>query len=489
MSTNKFDWSVPQKLSPVALLLILGKILKDSWPLLLIIVGRMIINNQEESKRNSSVGLFFVLGISVLILLVHFSQLINFFLFRISVQSGELIVNSGFLSKSKTIIPINRIQSIHVIESYLHKLTNTCELKIETAGTDATEIEIKAIGKEKAQLLQELLQHKVEASNLTNSLDQVQIMSIQFRDLLKLAISENHIKTFLIILAFAYSRLEDVKQIFGADTSKMLDQQLDQADLSESGILTLLIVGFFITLWVSFIRVILRYHEMSVTSNKKGFQMEWGFLQTQQKRLTQNKVQLISWNSNFLRKILGIRILRFFMAGEDLVKIKQHIQLPIMHAHLLYQLALPYQAVWPSSNTESKMVHASFGWRNTIFFAVPIAVVSAFPFYLWNPWFIFFPVLVLLYLAISNWVKYQKFTYWFSETSIQIKKGIWGEENVLLNFNKVQHVMIKSSPFQRHRNLVTVELHTAGETVIIPYITIEQAQYLADLALLNVEFL
>ncbi|MDP1974133.1 MAG: PH domain-containing protein, partial [Sediminibacterium sp.] len=315
MSTNKFDWSVPQKLSPVALLLILGKILKDSWPLLLIIVGRMIINNQEESKRNSSVGLFFVLGISVLILLVHFSQLINFFLFRISVQSGELIVNSGFLSKSKTIIPINRIQSIHVIESYLHKLTNTCELKIETAGTDATEIEIKAIGKEKAQLLQELLQHKVEASNLTNSLDQVQIMSIQFRDLLKLAISENHIKTFLIILAFAYSRLEDVKQIFGADTSKMLDQQLDQADLSKSGILTLLIVGFFITLWVSFIRVILRYHEMSVTSNKKGFQMEWGFLQTQQKRLTQNKVQLISWNSNFLRKILGIRILRFFMAG------------------------------------------------------------------------------------------------------------------------------------------------------------------------------
>ncbi|MDP1972242.1 MAG: PH domain-containing protein, partial [Sediminibacterium sp.] len=166
-----------------------------------------------------------------------------------------------------------------------------------------------------------------------------------------------------------------------------------------------------------------------------------------------------------------------------------HIQLPIMHAHLLYQLALPYQAVWPSSNTESKMVHASFGWRNTIFFAVPIAVVSAFPFYLWNPWFIFFPVLVLLYLAISNWVKYQKFTYWFSETSIQIKKGIWGEENVLLNFNKVQHVMIKSSPFQRHRNLVTVELHTAGETVKIPYITLEQAQYLADLALLNVEFL
>ncbi len=52
MSTNKFDWSVPQKLSPVALLLIIGKILKDSWPLVLIVVGRIIINEQEESSGN-----------------------------------------------------------------------------------------------------------------------------------------------------------------------------------------------------------------------------------------------------------------------------------------------------------------------------------------------------------------------------------------------------------------------------------------------------
>lgn len=488
MSTNKFDWSVPQRLSPVALIFILGKIIKDSWPLVLIVVGRIIINEQNDEKRNTSVGIYFILGITLLILFIHLNQLINFFLFRIQINGAELVVTGGLLSKSKTIVPINRVQSVHLIENYLHKLTNTCAIKIETAGSDATEIEIKAINKEKALSLQSLLQNLVIENSQENIPKEVQIMGIQFADVLKLAISENHIRTFLIILAFAYARLEDVKQLIGFDASDIIDQQVDNASFSISGLLTLLSIGLFITLWVSFIRVILRYHEMKITANNKGFQMEWGFLQTQQKMLIQNKVQLVSWNYNFVRKILGISILRFFMTGENINKTKQHIQLPVMDQQLLFQLISPYQAIWPSSKMKSNKAHIAFAWRNTIFFVLPIILVSSTGIYFWNPWYILFPLLLFIYLAISNWVKYLKFKYWFNETTIQIQKGIWGVENILLNFNKIQHVMVKTSPFLRHKKLATVELHTAGETIVIPYISIEQAQYLVDLSLVHVEF-
>lgn len=488
MSTNKLDWSIPQRLSPVALIFILGKTIKDSWPLVLIVVGRIIINGQNETSKNPSAGILFGLGITLLILVIHFNQLINFFIFRIYINGTELLVTGGLLSKTKTIVPINRVQSVHLIENYLHKLTNTCAIKIETAGTDATEIEVAAINKEKAISLQQLLQNAVIEANPNNDIEQLQIMGIRFRDLIKLAISENHIRTFLILLAFAYSRLEDVKQLFGYDASNIIDKQVDQAAFSISNILTLFTVGLFITLLVSFIRVLLRYHEMNIKSNAKGFQMEWGFLQTQQKMLIQNKVQLISWNFNFVRKVLGISILRFFMMGENLTQTKQHIQLPVMDPHLLYQLISPYQAVLPSSNTQSYSTHISYGWRNTLLFVLPIILVISTAIYFWNPLYILFPLLLLIYLAISNWVKYQKFKYWFNETTIQIQKGIWGVENILLNFNKIQHVMVKTSPFLRRKKLATVELHTAGETIVIPYISIEQAQYLVDLSLVNVEF-
>lgn len=487
MSTNKHDWSEPQKLSPIALVFILVKIIKDSWPLVLIIVGKIILNEQNETKRNTSFGVFFILGITFLILLIHVRQLINFFKFRIYVQGAELIVSGGVLSKSITIVPINRVQSVHLIENYLHKLTNTCKLKIETAGSEATEIEIEAISKDRAISLQALLQNAAKETIQKKNVEQVQMMGIRFADVIKLAISENHIRTFLIILAFAYSRIEDLKQLFGYDASNIIDEQVDQAAFSTSGILTLLSLGLLVTLMVSFIRVLLRYHEMSIYSNKNGFQMEWGFLQTQQKMLIQNKVQLISWNNNFIRKVLGIKIVRFFMTGEDILKPKQHIQLPIMQAALLYQLISPYQAIWPSQNEKYNRVDKSYGWRETVLFALPITLIVAIAIYFWNPSYIFFPILILIYLTISNWVKFQKFRFWMNNNTIQIQKGIWGEENILLNFNKVQQVSIKTSPFQRRKNLATIELYTAGETVTIPFIPKSQAQYIVDKTLVCIE--
>jgi putative membrane protein len=57
-----------------------------------------------------------------------------------------------------------------------------------------------------------------------------------------------------------------------------------------------------------------------------------------------------------------------------------------------------------------------------------------------------------------------------------------------LNFDKIQQVSIKTSPFLRRKNLATIELYTAGETVIIPFIPIDQAQYMADWALCCIEF-
>lgn len=488
MSTSKFDWSVPQRLSPVALVFILAKIIKDSWPLVLIVIGRMIINDQNDEKRNTSFGMVFIIGISLLILLIHINQLINFFLFRIYIQGTELMVTGGLLSKIKIIVPINRVQSVHLIENYLHKLSNTCELRIETAGTEATEIEVKAINKEKALLLQAILQHAAPESSQQNKAEHVQLMGIQFRDVVKLAISENHIRTFLIILAFAYSRIEDLKQLIGIDATDIIDEQVDQAAFSTSGLLTLFIAGLLITLLVSFIRVMLRYNEMTIIVNTKGFQMEWGFLQTQQKMLIQNKVQLISWNNNLIRKILGIKILRFYMTGEDMNKTKQHLQLPVMQTNLLHQLIAPYQAVWPSKNATLNKVHPSYGWRDSLLFVFPIAIGIGIATYFWNPWYILFPLTALTYFTISNWVKYRKFRYWYNESSIQIQKGIWGEENVLLNFNKTQLVLVKTSPFLRRKKLATIELHTPGETVILPFIPVEQAQYIADLALVNVQF-
>lgn len=490
MLVPAFDWSKPQRQSPVALLFIIWRILKESWIAILLVFGKYLFADAEKTKSKfDDNAIYYALAFFAFIILIRINQLIHFFRFRIYVQGGELIVISGFLSKSKTILPLERVQSVHLKQNYLHRFTNTCGLTVETAGSANTEVKIDAIDLHKAMALQQILQEQTQAV-VEGEKQQapVSILGISTADVMKLAISENHIKTLLLILFFGLARLDDLRQYFGIDTEKVIGEQVDKV-LSASQLWALMISAVLtLTLAVSFVRVLIRYYAMQLRISEKGFQMQWGFLQTQQKMLLHNKVQMLNWNSNWVRGLLGIRILRFFMAGEEINKDGQWIRLPVLQQDLLRKIIAPYQSVWPAEHGAPHKVHHAYGWRMTVLIGLPASVLVSIPIYLWKPWLVVFPVLVFIYYAISNLIAQRNFRYWYNHQTIQVSKGVWGREHVLLNFERVQHVHIKTSPFLRARQLATLVLHTAGEKVVIPYIAVAQANYLADCCLLNVEF-
>lgn len=489
MLVPAFDWSKPQRQSPVALIFIIWKILKESWFAVIIVFGKYLFGNSDKKSRVSDNAIYYAIAFFTLILLIRINHLIQFFRFRIFVQGGELIVISGVLSKTKTILPLERVQSVHLKQNYLHRFTNTCGLKLETAGSAHTEVEIDAIDLHKAMALQQILQqqtHTVVTSEKKEA--PASILGISTADVLKLSISENHIKTLLLILFFALARLDDLRQYFGFNAEKMIGDQVDNTKFTGQLWLLLITTVLTITLAVSFVRVLIRYFAMQLRIFEKGFQMQWGFLQTQQKMLLHNKVQMLSWNSNWVRGMLGIRILRFFMAGEDITKDGQWIRLPVSQQDVLRKIIAPYQSVWPAEHGAPHKVHHAYGWRMTVLIGLPACLAISLPICLWKPWLVVFPILALMYYAISNLIAQRNFRYWYNHQTLQIKKGVWGREHVLLNFERVQHVAIKTSPYLRAKQLATLVLHTAGEKVVIPYIDLAQANYLADCCLLNIEF-
>ena len=92
-------------------------------------------------------------------------------------------------------------------------------------------------------------------------------------------------------------------------------------------------------------------------------------------------------------------------------------------------------------------------------------------------------VITLIYKII----KQKKFIFWYNQTSLQIQKGIWGDEHILLNFKKVQHVALETSPFLRRKQLATLVLHTAGDSIKLPFIPLSKAQAIADRCLYEIE--
>lgn len=492
MSRIKTDWTKPQKLSPVALLFILGKTIRESWVLILYFIVRAFFKANEDtddSEKRFDKLIYFLLLTAAILLVFHIQKLIQFFKTRIFIAENELIEQTGIFTKRTKTIPIHKIQSVHLIQNYIHRFTDTCTLKIETAGSEKTELELSAIDYLKAQDLQDFLQLKEAVAVAKNSdSNSTKLMGLSNKDLLKLAISENHIRTLSLIFAFAMSRLDDLRQFFGKKTDAILDEQMNQIHFTGAMIAGMIAMGIAITLAFSVIRVLLRYNDMQLTANQKGFQVKWGFLQTQQKMMLQNKVQLISWNSNFVRKLLGIKILRFFMVGENILKDDQYIKLPVMQEDVLKKLSAYYQPVWPSLSENANYTHPSYAWRITMIFILPLSLTASVALYFWKPWVMIFPLLFLLYFLITFIIRQKKFVFWYNNTTLQIRKGVWGEEHVLLNFKKVQYVALETSPYLRKNNLATLVLHTAGEMVKIPYIPIDQAQYLADRCLYEINF-
>jgi len=487
MEEKQFDWYTPQKLSPYAFLFIIGKVISQSWAFLLLFIGGKFL---KKEKGIAELGMgYFILIIIGFIVVASIPYVIQYLRFRIFIKGNDLIVLKGLFTKKIITIPINKIQSVHAVQSYLHRFTETCELKIETAGEEDTEVEIKAIDEEKAFALQELLKTKPATNDTIATAEPETILGVGFWDIIKLSISENHAKTFLLILAYLLTKMDDVRNLFGIDTAKTINQEADKINYTTNIILAFTVTVLVITLIVSFIRVLLRYYNMKLKISEKGFETEWGFLQTQRKLLIKENIQSISWKNNLLQKILGIKILRVFMAGEKLTNPKVWIRLPIMRERLLAQISSIYQSIWPSQVAPANGIDTSYKWRNTLIIVTPLAVTAAVIVYFKSPWLTLIPLTVLIYFTISNIILQHNYTFWFHQNSIQIIKGVWGREQTLLNFKNVQHVVIKTSPFLRAHHLCTLVLHSAGEEPFtIPYIPVAQANYIANWCLVRVEF-
>jgi len=487
MEEKQFDWHTPQKLSPYAFLFIVGKVIKQSWAFLLLFIGSKFLK-KERGIAELGMG-YFILIIIGYIVVASIPYVIQYFRFRIFIKDNELIVLKGLFTRKTINIPFNKIQSVHAVQSYLHRFTETCELKIETAGEENTEVEIKAIDEEKAYALQELLKNKPALNNTITTAEPETILGVGFWDIIKLSISENHIKTFLLILAYLLTKMDDVRNLFGIHTAKTINQEADKINYTTNIILAFTVSVLFITLSVSFIRVLLRYYNMKLKISEKGFETEWGFLQTQRKLLIKENIQAITWKNNLLQKILGIKILRVFMAGEKLTNPKLWIRIPIMRERLLAQISSIYQSIWPSQVAPANGIDSTYKWRNTLIIVTPLAVTVAVIVYFKSPWLTLIPLAVLIYFTISNIILQHNYTFWFHQNSIQIVKGVWGREQSLLNFKNVQQVVIKTSPFLRAHHLCTLVLHSAGEEPFtIPYIPVAQANYIANWCLVRIEF-
>ena len=479
------NWSQPQRqpLSGLVLALLksLGSLLKGLWPFILL---ALFSSNDEE--KGKSIFIFSVLAAVTGILLV--SSLINFFYFRFYILDDELIIKKGWLKKVVLTVPLQKIQAVHIEQGLLHQLLNIVKLSADTAGSSKTEVTIQALRKPMAEALRERLsaQQKQEESDGENAAPTYipPLFTLGEKDLLKLAISANHVEAFFILLSAAFGIFENIKTV----NEQLVNDAERWLPPGTAPVLFFLFVSvLIITLFISTTRIFFKFYGFAATQSPQGMQLKSGLANTRERFVAFGKVQYVSWRANWLRRRMGLWLFRYHTAGDEDVEKKMKAEVPITQKRLISLLAQPYFPVPDTTDVTPILLHRAYVQRRTLMVGfIPALVVIATSFYWWEAKSFYF-LLWPLFIYVQAWLFQRHFKLWLYDEVAYLHRGVWGREGLIVKWQAVQTVTLSQNLYQRRKALANLTLYTAAGSITVPYIPLQIAQQVMNYALYKVE--
>jgi putative membrane protein len=485
----------PQRQSPKAVVLILLKYLRVTvrqiWPLLLVV----LLDPKKNVGLHITIITFGIVFVSLIYSLIAYSRYYFF------IENNELCVRSGVFRKTKLNVPFDRIQSVDFKRNVIHQFLNVVSVQVDTAGSKGSELELDAIDFNKAQELRDIvLAYKsARTSSSAEAKDTIPpipvgqeapelILSLSSTDLIKIGISENHLRTAGIIFAFFIGLADELDQILGWDVYGQLENTTTAMSLV--GILAtlvmipmLIILSFTITL----IRTVLKYYGLKFWREGQRFKVVSGLFTRNEKTIQQSKIQVVRWMTSPLKRIWGIYQMNIYQATNVNQERDKSLVIPGCYQQQVNQtldVIVPgfRDATFTAHRMNVRIVYIMvflFGFMPALLFGLMAWLNEGV-----MQW------LLTLVFPLAIWMGYlyqRKRRCKIHPDFLLSKGGIFGNTNKLIEIYKVQSVDITSSPFGRRRGLSTLHVYTAGGEITFPFLKDRIAQQARDYILYRVE--
>lgn len=472
---SNIDFSIPQRQSWRGLILFfsisLKNIIKAIWPVVILFLFKQ--NSINENRL-----IFVYLIITFFFILIAANTILYFMNFFFYIKEKELIIEKGFLKKIKILIPLDKIQTINTKQNILQQFLKVVTLEIDTAGSSQKEAKFISLTKETAEDLQKYLskftaaknQEFAENENTEHKINK-NIINLSITDLFKIGLSENHLKTLVLIYLFLSGIYQQLKDIF----SNAVDVASKQAGgfIENSGaffISFLIIISLFFLIAFSILMVILKYFDLNFSRQEGAFLLKSGLLNKKDILIPYSKIQIISWSSNPIRKIMNFVSVHIVQASNIDLNKKQAIIIPGCRQDHLENIQ---KEIFINNQDVDWTLHKS----HPVFFIrlwIIRILVLAIPLILMIPdyWETYF--FVGVWVVISGLLSYISYTKrWFKITKkfMQISKGCVGQEFSMMFNYKIQCVKYNQTFFQRRRKTASVSVYTSGGKMLyIPYL-------------------
>lgn len=488
MKKNDGEFSVPTRQSYVAIIMILFKTINIVFRQLIPVLVVILLGGSEKFD-------YILWVISVIALLSMIYAIVNFFRTYFYIQDDELVMHTGVFSHKKTIIPLERIQSVNFEQNIVHQIFDVLKLNIDTAGTEKNEFQFQAIDARKAKRLREIIMagKKVSTGIALNTFDENQpnksaykeILSLGFTDLLKIGLTENHIRSGGLIFVFflwIYQNLQEA----GLDVDEY-SEEIPEWEWGINSIVLIVFVFLMISILISLGRTVIKYFDLQFLRFDNGFKIVSGIFTKKEVSAQDHKIQFISWSDNLLRKIIGYKNLKLHQTKASKANKSQLIQIPGCKAHHIQDVVDTIFDNKDINEIEVERVSFFYFKRFAMIWTGIITIVGLILlwFELYNQMWILTGLVIMM--IIGRFLSYRKIAYGHDGQLLVLKGGIFGDKNTILPLYKVQTVKIYETPFLRKKSLCTLILQTASGQITIPYLPSESGRNLGDFILYKIE--
>lgn len=474
--------------------------LRQAWPFLLVII-LPYFNFTASSGSSRAEDPYITNIIIALTAFSTISSIIAYFKFYYYIKDDEFIIEKGLFQKVKINLPFDRIQTINFEQSPIHQLFDVVRLEVDSAGSMQNEIAIQAISRSDAEFIRSyILTEKAklatkEVTVVTPIAETEEATELLMHhgplDLLKIGVSQNHLRGLGIIFGFCFWVFQSVE-----DFLPDLDQGENPIDYLKEDLginfeASIWIALFFILLLfsiaISLFSTVFRYYDLKFLKTSLGFKVVSGLMTKRERSANLNKIQLIRWGDSILKRLFGIFRLHLFQASSAALSASKAIGIPGCYQEQIDTVRSTY---FPDEQQYPYEIHAISPLiirRRLLYIGLLPLALFLLTFYTPDNYYYLLWLLWLPFIYFTSVRFHRNWKVQINKEGILTEYGLIGKNYTLLQWYKIQSVSIKQSIYQQRNSVADVYFYTAAGSVKVPYFPLDKALIIKDYVLYKVE--
>ena len=316
------------------------------------------------------------------------------------------------------------------------------------------------------------------------------IIAQDLKSLIKHGISNNNIWIFAGLAAPILNQFEDSLNWLITPEMRNTYEQVEAlgpaAIVGSTIILGLIALAILMT--VSVIASILIYYDYKLFRSQGRIFRQNGLLEKQQSNMEESKIQRIVIRQSAIGRFVGCFNVVFKQIGfiRNSAKGSKNFIVPSLKVPEYKQLTeLLYDGLdWKKIKT--RPIHNMYIRRMISVSGIPLLIAASLLSIKAGPlaFLIMGFLLILIPIFIQN---HKRYRYALNGDYAIMQSGFIGKSISIFPMYKSQNIRIRQTPGQRRKNLATLKISIAGQTLSMPYIPIEDAYYWRNKILSEVE--